>query len=286
MTTNVQQIQETPVNPLNGFKATYVDFIKERQNIQQNNNLKVYNSIMNDDMTTFNQITNANEIERVLKEINIINNVPVSLKELLENVKRDMFKCIIFAGRIAKNSSRQGTQDEALQIEVCAKAAENFNIKIENLSSTAFRAIKNEPTILSNNEFKERKINKSETLKSFDAKISGDLNGWVCAKVCYGAGGHQDNVFEEMYNYCEWVEQYHANSNELFVVLIDTDLTRQFNELKEKYEKNKNILIVDHIGFQNYLKDYYIKNEKKKLNHLYGNYGYDILEYLRNSANI
>ena len=159
----------------------------------------------------------------------------------------------IFAGRIAKNSSRQGTQDEALQIEVCAKAAANFNIKIENLSSTAFRATKNEPTILSNNEFKERKINKSETLKSFDAKISGDLNGWVCAKVCYGAGGHQDNVFEEMYNYCEWVDQYHANSNQLFVVLIDTDLTKQFNELKEKYEKIKNILIVDHIGFQNYL---------------------------------
>ena len=65
MTTNVQQIQETPVNPLNGFKATYVDFIKERQNRQQNNNLKVYNSIINNDMTTLNQLTNENEIASV-----------------------------------------------------------------------------------------------------------------------------------------------------------------------------------------------------------------------------
>ena len=146
-----------------------VDFIKERQDRQQSNNIKVFNSIMDNDMITFNQITNANEISRVLKEINVISNTLFTLDELLENVKRDIYKCIILSGRISKNSSRQGCQDEALQISVCAKTGANFNIKIDNLSSTAFRAMKNEPTILSNNEFKERKINKSETLKSFDA---------------------------------------------------------------------------------------------------------------------
>ena len=91
-----------------------------------------------------------------------------------------------------------------------------------------------------------------------------------------------------MHNYCEWVEEYHSkiNSNQLFVVLIDTDLTRQFNELKEKYEHIKNILIVDHVEFQEYLKNFYRKKNEEKLQNLYSNYGYDILEYLKTSANI
>lgn len=268
------------------FQPIRVDFVKERQNRQQSNNINVYRAIMDNDMETFHKITNAHEIERVLKEINNINNIPLSLDELLENVKRDMFKCIIFAGRIAKNSSRQGSKDEALQIDVCAKTADKCGIKIENLSSVAFRAMKNEKSILSNTEFKERKINKSETLKSFDAKISGNLNGWLCAKVCYGSGGHQDNVFEEMYNYCEWVDKYYndTNNEELFVCLIDTDLTRQFDELKNKYSHIKNLLIVNHVDFQYYLFDYNEKKKKEKTNNLYQTYGYDILDYLKNTA--
>ena len=111
------------------FQPICVDFVKERQNRQQSNNINVYKAIMDNDMETFHKITNAHEIERVLKEINNINNIPLSLDELLENVKRDMFKCIIFAGRIAKNSSRQGSKDEALQMDNVLKLQINVALK-------------------------------------------------------------------------------------------------------------------------------------------------------------
>ena len=108
----------------------------------------------------------------------------------------------------------------------------------------------------------------------------------MCAKVCYGSGGHQDNVFEEMYNYCEWVDKYYndTNNEELFVCLIDTDLTRQFDELKNKYSHIKNLLIVNHVDFQHYLFDYNEKKKKEKTDNLYQKYGYDILDYLKNTA--
>jgi len=39
-------------------------------------------------------------------------------------------------------------------------------------------------------------------LKSFDAKISGIINGWIFAKITYTNGGHQDNVFVRSSSIC------------------------------------------------------------------------------------
>jgi hypothetical protein len=71
-----------------------------------------------------------------------------------------------------------------------------------------------------------------------------------------GNGGHQDNVFEEAHTFCEWVCKF-GNTTELYVVLIDTDLTSQFNELKKKYHKN-NLLVVNHVDFQQYMIDKFL----------------------------
>ena len=84
---------------------------------------------------------------------------------------------------------------------------------------------------------KEKKILKDECLKSFDGKISGKLFGWLFAKVVFGSGGHQDNVFEEADNLCCWVKKFHRDSENLFVILIDTDLEDKFNKLKSKYHE-------------------------------------------------
>ena len=90
-------------------------------------------------------------------------------------------------------------------------------------------------------------------LKSFDAEISGKINGFVCAKVCYGSGGHQDNVFEEMDTVCEWWKKYKFNTNEILVILIDTDLEKKQLRLKEKFIDIDNIKIFNHIEFQHHL---------------------------------
>ena len=48
--------------------------------------------------------------------------------------------------------------------------------------------------ILTNNQYKKSGLKKNDCLKSFDAKISGLVKGWVFAKVAFGEVGHQDNV--------------------------------------------------------------------------------------------
>ena len=57
--------------------------------------------------------------------------------------------------------------------------------------------------IISERTYKMRDINKDCCLKSFDGSIDGKLSGYITAKISYGSGGHQDNVFEEMYTYAD-----------------------------------------------------------------------------------
>ena len=84
--------------------------------------------------------------------------------------------------------------------------------------------------------------------------MNGKMNGWIFAKVCMGSGGHQDNVFHEAVQYCDWVKEY-GKKDEIYVALIDTDLD-WFATIKETYKRQENILIVDHIEFQEWMINY------------------------------
>lgn len=93
-------------------------------------------------------------------------------------------------------------------------------------------------------------------MKSFDAKISGKCNGWIFAKMTYSHGGHQDNVFEEAHHMCEWILKF-GNVKDIYVILIDTDLNKEFNELKVKYHKN-NLFVGNHIELQKHFIEKYL----------------------------
>jgi hypothetical protein len=216
---------------------------------QRINNELVYTSIKNKNKIEFTKNINEKEFQRVLQELQI------SEKDLLEKCETDDITAKILSGRIAKNASRQGTKDEELQITTCNITSSKFNIYIENLSATAYRPTKN-GVILSHEEVKKQNIPKNDCLKSFDAKISGAVNGWIFAKVVFGNGGHQDNVFEEAYVFCDWVKKY-GKLEELYVLLIDTDLIPQFQELKNKHADIPNIFIGNHVDFQQMLIDRY-----------------------------
>ena len=64
-------------------------------------------------------------------------------------------------------------------------------------------------------------------------------------------------MFEEQHKFAEVWAEYRKNDNDILVLLIDTDLNLQFTRLKEKYNHVKNIMVFDHVEFQQYLIDTY-----------------------------
>ena len=69
-------------------------------------------------------------------------------------------------------------------------------------------------------------------------------------------GGHQDNVFEELYTFCEWIIKYSKNDDK-YIILLDTNLIEKSNGLKKKYNEYKNIIIGNHVEIQKYFIDNY-----------------------------
>ena len=80
------------------------------------------------------------------------------------------------------------------------------------------------------------------------------------AKVAFGDGGHQDNVFSEAHDFVEWANKY-AKDDQLCIVLVDTDLNLKFAELKQKPTKGK-ILVCGHVEFQRVIIDLSFKLKK------------------------
>ena len=158
-------------------------------------------------------------------------------------------------------ASRQGTKDEAFILKKCNETTSKVGVYVENLSATAFRPTK-DGRILTNNQYKKSGLKKNDCLKSFDAKISGLVKGWVFAKVAFGEGGHQDNVFSEAHDFVEWADKY-GTSDELYIVLVDTDLNHKFKELKQKPTK-PNTIVCNHVEFQRFIINLSLKIKKLK----------------------
>jgi len=220
----------------------FQDIRKERQ---RNNVNHIIDCITTSNFNALSSYINQNEFSRVLEETQL------NAESLYEHCQESKILLTVLAGRIAKNSARQGTKDEQLQIDVCNRFAKNYGITIENLTAFAYRPTK-DGRIVSADDIKTQNISKNTCLKSFDARIQGTIQGWIFAKIVFGIGGHQDNVFEEADTLCLWVNQF-GDSSHLYVVLIDTDLHSKITCLKEKYKEIKNIFIGNHIEFQQYI---------------------------------
>lgn len=226
--------------------ATYIDFAEIRKNRQIYNNKLVQIAIKNNDLTLFYKMVNKKELNRVLDETHL------DLAQLIAKCQQDDIMCIILAGRISKLATRQGNKDEQMQLNICNSVSKQYDIHITQLTNKKYRPTK-DGKIITANEIKTKQIGLDQCLKSFDAQITGKINGWVFSKVSYGSGGHQDNVFEEADCLCEWVKTYQTESNDKFIILIDTNLNNKFNILKEKFKDVHNIVIVNHYEFQQYI---------------------------------
>lgn len=228
------------------LQPIYNDYKKQREQRQKENNQVVFDLIKKKNYDFLEKYINIKELDRVLIEIE------KSKQELLEECSLNDTMNKLLSGRISKKSSRQGSKDEITQISICHQISSRLGIHLENIDQKGFRMTKN-GEILSKEQIKNRNIGLDQCLKSFDGKIKGKIEGWIFAKIVYGSGGHQDNVFEEADHLCECVSTFHPNSQEIFVVLIDTDLLTKVDILKTKYQHISNIFIGNHFEFQKYL---------------------------------
>ena len=228
-----------------------IDIISIRNYRQNKNVLAAFKCIKNNNIAN-NKNINFEEYKRVLCFFEDMNTTEA---DLLEDCRTNDKSAMLLALKISINASRQGSKDEQLQLEVLHTTFSKCGIFLTTLPTIAFRPTKS-GIIVSNEEYKKLKIKKEECLKSFDAKLSGKINGWVFAKFVIGSGGHQDNVFEEAHTLCEWVVKY-ANSLDFYIILIDTNLIEKYNSLIEKFEKYSNLIIGNHMKVQQYIIDNY-----------------------------
>jgi hypothetical protein len=231
-------------------KAIKADFKNMRSDRQKNNNRSVYESIQNNDIKQFHNNTNENALTRLLEYLGL------SEDKFLEECKNHELLCKVSASKLSKNASRQGSKDETTQLNTCNLTTTKCGVNIKQLKTTEFRPTK-KGIIYSGKEIKRMNIQINDCLKSFDAKIDGKFTGYISAKVSYGSGGHQDNVFEELYTLADWWSKYKSNTEDYLLILIDTDLDKKFNIIKDKYDTIDNIMIFNHYDFQNYIIDKY-----------------------------
>lgn len=259
--TSIKKLELSMKNmKINEFKldAIFLNFENIRKTRQYNNNNTVFQIIKNNNLDDFYKNINEKELIRLLEEFNI------SFDDFWDKCRECDLSIKLLSRILSKKSSRQGSKDELKQIDICNFIAKKCGVKITYLSNVAFRPTK-EGKIYSNDEIKKLKIKKDDCLKSFDASISGKFQGYITAKVVYGNGGHQDNVFIEMYQVAEWWLKYKKDDVkelEYLIILVDTNLTEKFNTIKNKYKKIKNIKVFNHYEFQKYLINVYSSSER------------------------
>jgi len=225
-----------------------IDFENIRKERQRFNNNSIYDIIKSENITKLRDECNNKELDRILEEFQI------SIETLINECKKSDILTRMTAGRIAKLASRQGSNDEKIQIQTCNKISSQYKIHINQLPNDYLRPCK-DGSIIDKKQYKQL-ADKNSCLKSFDAEIEGIWEGYVFAKVLFGNGGHQDNVIEEAHTFADWVLKF-GKSDLLYVILIDTDQTSnsKFQQLKAK--ATKNLLVVNHIEFQQYIIDYH-----------------------------
>ena len=229
---------------------TRLNMKEMRLNRQKANDTTVLNALLNQD-TTYKQLVsvcNEEELKRNLQSLEC------TFEELkLQCRVSPTFGAVQTSKLISKNASRQGTADEDYVLKTCNATTKLVGVEIENLPNTAFRPTK-DGRILDKTAFNNSGLKKNDALKSFDGRLTGNVKGWIFAKITITNGGHQDNVFEEAHSMGDWIVKY-GDPTLLYILLIDTDLTAQFKELRSKYHNGATLLVVDHIELQQHFID-------------------------------
>lgn len=225
------------------------DLSKVRQVRQQKTNTNLAETLC---YTEFNEkdlksLINFKSLDRLAQLLDSDRNY------LYEKCTQDYEFALTLAHGCAILASRQGSKDESFVLEEIDKHTSQFGVYIKALNNQDLRPCK-DGQVLNKKQFKESGLSKLDCLKSFDGVINGAVCGYIFAKIVFGEGGHQDNVFHEAAQFGDWVQQY-GEDDKIYVILIDTDLKSKYDDLCSKYDSD-NLWVVDHVEFQQRLNNY------------------------------
>lgn len=199
---------------------------KERRNDrQQKNNNNAYNELKMNPTSPSPKHTNICALNRLF-EYTKYSDMNELLKDK-DNYEETIIK--LASLYVAKNSSRQGTEDEMTQLDNINKLQE-YNIIIEKDG-------KSKPVRTGGVRYGGKKC--TDELKTIDFVVKQNTMtvGFIMAKVLVGSGGHQDNVMNEIIQFCDWANiELNNGSEKAYIVLFDcTEECRIFKDIKEKY---------------------------------------------------
>lgn len=229
------------------FSVNVNDLRNDRQKV---NNEIISSILMSGDVSELKKNCNNKALNRVIEFVSL------SLEDIITKSQVDDHFRRMIAMYIAKSSTRQGSKDEKLIIDGISAEIQKVGVCLKSLSASALRAVKNSSKVLTQKEYKKAGLTKYDCLKSFDAELSGEVSGYVFAKVLTGwveksdeviAGGHQDNVIHEAKEFCEWAKEF-GEEGKVYVCLIDTDIIECYNKLKKC--ETESVWVVDHKEFQ------------------------------------
>lgn len=219
------------------------DLSKVRQVRQQKTNTNLAETLCFSEFTEkdLKQLINFKSLDRLAELLKVERNY------LYDKCSSDYEFALTLSHGCAILASRQGSKDESFVLEEIDKHTSQFGVYIKALNNQDLRPCK-DGQVLNKKQFKESGLSKLDCLKSFDGVINGAVSGYIFAKIVFGEGGHQDNVFHEAASFGNWAQQY-GESDKIYVILIDTDLDKKYNELKQRFD-NGSVWVVDHIEFQ------------------------------------
>jgi hypothetical protein len=228
--------------------------VEQRNERQEINNNNAYNAIKENSKKPNKDKINENALERLLTFTEYTN--LEEIKKDKDNLEDNIMK--ITALYIAINASRQGTKDEGLQLD-------NINI-LQDYGITICKDGKQKP--IKGGGIRKAGKKQADELKTIDFLIKHDEKeiGYITAKVTSGEGGHQDNVLDEITQYCDWalIQQNKDIGKKCYVVLYDSNNTSNLiNDIKKKY-KNDNLIITNTKNFKTDFINWFNNIYKKK----------------------
>ena len=194
---------------------------------------------------------NEKKLDRQLKDFNL------SERDYLMKSQGDNFLSKIMAQHLAKSAARRSSKIESYTFNGMDKFLKQHGIRITQLQNTKLRPAK-DGKVYCKIQHKNKFGNTNYDYKTidFEIHIDGKLFGRGSYKYCLGAGGHQDNVFNEEKRWLEWGRDISEKKDLTYIALVDTNAKKEYDKLKKEFDNPQgNIWVVNHVELQERLID-------------------------------